>query len=355
MNQTIRRLHSSFLRSLNNLTSLSDIRVLRKKTRLLMKAVDRRTRPARSRTIPTGIEVSKSFLLGELEQIQRSQTLERAHYYLARLHKALTSVKTAKANDLNLRRWKQYTEVLTDSLWILPKRDSSGNHSAWYWGNFVPQIPYQLMTRYTKKGEWVLDPFAGSGTTLLECQRLQRNGLGIELNPSVARKTQSVLERANPSGRVRTEIEIGDSTKSNFRNLLKKRGVHSVQLAILHPPYHDIIRFSKNRRDLSNASSVDRFTELFGLVVDHVLEVLDKNRFFAVVIGDKYDRKEWIPLGFRLMDEVLKRDCRLKSIVVKNFEQTAGKRKLQALWRYRAMAGGFYVFKHEYIFIFQKK
>jgi hypothetical protein len=44
----------------------------------------------------------------------------------------------------------------------------------------------------------------------------------------------------------------------------------------------------------------------------------------------------------------------LKSIVVKNFEETRGKRNQKELWRYRALAGGFYVFKHEYIFIFQK-
>lgn len=54
------------------------------------------------------------------------------------------------------------------------------------------------------------------------------------------------------------------------------------------------------------------------------------------------------------MNEVLKRSYRLKSIVVKNFEGTAGKRSQKELWRFRALAGGFYVFKHEYIFVFQK-
>jgi hypothetical protein len=41
-------------------------------------------------------------------------------------------------------------------------------------------------------------------------------------------------------------------------------------------------------------------------------------------------------------------------IAVKNFEETRGKRNQKELWRYRALVGGFYVFKHEYIFIFQK-
>jgi hypothetical protein len=39
---------------------------------------------------------------------------------------------------------------------------------------------------------------------------------------------------------------------------------------------------------------------------------------------------------------------------VKNFEETRAKRHQKALWRYRALQGGFYIFKHEYIFVFQK-
>jgi hypothetical protein len=55
------------------------------------------------------------------------------------------------------------------------------------------------------------------------------------------------------------------------------------------------------------------------------------------------------------MQEVLKRGMILKSTIVKNFEETTAKRNQKELWRYRALAGGFYVFKHEYIFILQKK
>jgi len=54
------------------------------------------------------------------------------------------------------------------------------------------------------------------------------------------------------------------------------------------------------------------------------------------------------------MNEVLKREFSLKSIIVKNFEQTRGKRNQQELWRYRALVGGFYIFKHEYILLFKK-
>jgi hypothetical protein len=55
------------------------------------------------------------------------------------------------------------------------------------------------------------------------------------------------------------------------------------------------------------------------------------------------------------MSEVMKRGLSLKSTIVKNFEETRAKRDQKQLWRYRALAGGFYVFKHEYIFLFRKQ
>jgi len=97
------------------------------------------------------IEMRKKYLLQEIEQIENTLTIQRAKYYLQRLVKSITEKKTGKINDINLNRWKEYEEIITDSLWIFDKRDTSGVHLVWYWGNFIPQIPYQLMLRYTEK------------------------------------------------------------------------------------------------------------------------------------------------------------------------------------------------------------
>jgi len=316
----------------------------------------KRAVPAASRPSNGRIRMSRKYLLGELVQIEKTLTVERARYYLRRLQKAISDSKTSRINDMNLRRWKEYEEILTDSLWVVDRRDSSGVHSAWYWGNFIPQIPRQLLLRYTKKGEWVLDPFTGSGTTLLECQRLGRNCLGVELQKKVASKTTSLVRKEGTDDHpVSVAIEVGDSRTVDFGALLKKYNGTSAQLVILHPPYHDIIRFSRKKSDLSNARSTREFLDMFGAVVENVGKVLDRNRYLAVVIGDKYDKGEWVPLGFLAMNEVMKRGFRLKSIVVKNFDETFGKRNRKELWRYRALAGGFYVFKHEYVLIFQKR
>jgi hypothetical protein len=309
---------------------------------------------ATSTTESTGMRAD--VVLGELKQVRESQTLARAKHYLRRLRDGLKEPIYGDVNEINLRRWKEYDDVWTDSLWLMGRRDSSGAHMGSYWGNFVPQIPRQLMLRYTKKGDLVLDGFVGSGTTLIECRRLGRNGIGIELNHDVATAARKLVESEPilPGGR--TEIVEGDSSKVDIRPILKRFGATSVGLLIMHPPYHDIIRFSEDPDDLSNAPDVESFVGRFAACLDNLGPLLEGGRYMALVIGDKYAGGEWIPLGFRLMEKVLSRgDFALKSIIVKNFDVTRGKRKQEELWRYRALAGGFYVFKHEYIFIFRKR
>jgi len=297
---------------------------------------------------------SREVFSTELDQIVQARTIERARYYLKRLARGVEGVKNGKINEINLFRWKEYGDIITDSLWMLPRRDTSGAHLGWYWGNFIPQIPHQMMLRYTKRGDWVLDPFAGSGTTLIECRRLGRNGIGIELNGEVVAKSRVLVETEPNPRSASTEILAGDSRSLDIPGALEKRGIDNVQLLILHPPYSDIIRFSDNDADLSGSKDTDQFLAMFGEVLDNVVPALERGRYCALVAGDKYHKGQWIPLGFYCMNEVLKRGLVLKSTIVKNFDDTRAKRDQKQLWRYRALVGGFYVFKHEYVFVFRK-
>lgn len=303
----------------------------------------------------TEAELKREILIEDIRQITEAQTFERAKYYVKRLIKSITEVKQSKINDLNLNRWKEYDDLITDSLWIFNKRDKSGAHNASYWGNFIPQIPNQLLKRYTKKGDWVLDPFAGSGTTLIECKRLGRNALGIDLSVEATDLCKINLEKEKNPFNVITEILNDDSAKIDLKNHLNRFQKKNFQFIIMHPPYWDIIKFTNKKDDLSNAQSVNEFLKMFNNVLNNISPFLEKRRYLAVVIGDKYSNGEWIPLGFLTMQEVLKNNFKLKSIIVKNFEDTTGKRNQKELWRYRALVGGFYIFKHEYIFLFQKK
>ncbi|MHB8360472.1 MAG: TRM11 family SAM-dependent methyltransferase [Thermoplasmataceae archaeon] len=288
-----------------------------------------------------------------IKKIINSTGIERARYYLNRLLKAVSVRKTNSVNDINLNRWTDYENVITDSLWNFEKRDKSGSHLGWYWGNFVPQIPRQLMLRYTKKGDWVLDPFLGSGTTLIECKMISRNGFGIELNNDILAKA---IDRINLQKTKEHSIIMtlnADSTKIDYTSLIKDEDFSGFQLAILHPPYHDIIKFSENKDDLSNVNSTEDFLGSMRLIIRNLKPALRKDGFMAIVIGDKYSAGKLEPLGFRTMSAAMEEGFALKSIVVKNFDVTKGKRTQEQLWRFRALQGGFYVFKHEYIFIFQ--
>lgn len=257
-----------------------------------------------------------------------------------------------KFNDIDLKNWKN-SEVWTDSLWIIPERDKSGKHQGGYHGNFVPQIPHQMILRYSKKDDVIFDPFSGSGTTAFESEILERNFLGIEIQKEL---NEYVLRQLSSKSNF-FKLITGDSTKSSNYNkvsaFLKSKNRQKVQLAILHPPYHDIIKFSDIEEDLSNTTDLSKFLEQFSEVVRNTLSILEKNRYLVLVIGDKYTKGEWIPLSFKCMQESLQLGLTLKSIIIKNMEGNRAKNNKRAIWRYRALSSDYYIFKHEYVMVFK--
>lgn len=259
-----------------------------------------------------------------------------------------------KVNDLDLNNWKELTDVWTDSLWIIQNRDNSGAHSGHYHGNFVPQIPHQLLLRFTQVGDYVLDPFAGSGTTLIEAQRMNRNSIGIELQPQVALEAINRIHSEKKDGII-ADTFIDDSKTFDTERILQLYNINAIQFVIFHPPYWNIIKFSDDKKDLSNSSTLNEFIESFTKVVRNMVSILENGRYCAVVIGDKYENGQIIPLGFYCMQAMQQEGLTLKANIIKNFEETKGKANQKALWRRRALQNGLYVFKHEYIFVFKKE
>jgi DNA modification methylase len=273
------------------------------------------------------------------------------------LDEPIQSPQTPPYSDVDLNHWREYEHVWTDSLWMIPSRDSSGGHQLEYHGNFVPQIATQTYLRYTKKDDIVLDLFLGSGTSAIEAERLHRRLIGIELQHKLVEHVRNKISPHLLEDRIR--LFQGDSTRPKtarmVREALTAMSAEQAQLLVLHPPYHDIIRFSDHSEDLSNASDLADFLDRFEATARHGFELLEPQRFAVLVIGDKYAQGELIPLGFYCMARMQRVGFHIKAIVVKNIEgNERGKGRDSNLWRYRALRGGFYIFKHEYVIVFRK-
>ena len=79
------------------------------------------------------------------------------------------------------------------TIWSFKERGSWATHSGDYRGNWSPYVPRNLILRYTNPGDWVLDQFMGSGTTLIEAKLLNRNAVGTDINPQAVSYTHLTL------------------------------------------------------------------------------------------------------------------------------------------------------------------
>lgn len=266
--------------------------------------------------------------------------------------------KVLPYSDIDVNRWREYEHVETGSLWMINGRERQNGHQLDYHGNCVPQILTQLLTRYTKQDEVVLDLFLGSGTSAIEAVNLGRKAVGVELKRDMADYVRQKLDEQGKSGDV--QIINGDSGNASWTGKAIQRSLaqferEQAQFLFLHPPYADIIRFSDFENDLSNAESTEAFLEMFERVCRLGYDMLEPGRFAGLVIGDKYAAGELIPLGFLCMERMNRIGFTTKSIIVKNISgNEKAKGRMSNLWRYRALVGGFYIFKHEYVFLMQK-
>lgn len=249
-------------------------------------------------------------------------------------------------------------DINVDSLWIIGPRAKDGKHTNVYHGNFAPQIPNQMIRRYSEEGDVVIDLFMGSGTTLYECEKLKRNYIGFDINDEIIDFVEKRMEGCDT---IEYCIHNCDVTQSDeFNNLverdLRKMNRKKADLLIVHPPYLDIVKFTEKQEDLSNISNINTFIDKFCIAMSNALDYLKSKHYFALVIGDIYRDGEVMPLGFYLMYAIKKASkCQLKGIVVKDIVGNRAKIGQEALWRYRALVNGNYLFKHEYIFVFKTK
>lgn len=281
------------------------------------------------------------------------------HYSIHGKQKFLTlkinhNIEEKEMNSMD--NWKD-SDLNVDSLWVIGERDKTGKHANVYHGNFVPQIPNQLIRRYTKENDLVMELFSGSGTTLFECERLKRNYIGFDINKKIISYVREKMRDCDAIKYSLCECDVVDS--ATFEQItidtFKEMSYESADFLIAHPPYLDIVKFTDDDRDLSKISDLAIFIGKFVKAMKNGLCFLAKNKYFAVVAGDVYKSSEVVPLAFHMMNAIKQNfNVKLKGIIVKNIEGNKGKLRTQDIWKYRALKSDYFLFKHEYIFVFKK-
>ena len=72
----------------------------------------------------------------------------------------------------------------SNTIWSFPDRGNWATHDGNYRGNWSPYIVRNLLLRYSFYEDLVLDQFVGGGTTLVEAKLLNRNAIGVDVNPA---------------------------------------------------------------------------------------------------------------------------------------------------------------------------
>lgn len=244
-----------------------------------------------------------------------------------------------KFNDIDELNWKEIiNDITTSSMWLtpnhhqnkyfIPNRNILPPNDPDFHGLFIPEIPYQFIKRFTKKNEVVWDCFGGSGTTFKVAQLLDRECIINDLNPK------------------KSFITKGDS--KNFEPYKK------VQLLFMHPPYHDIIKYSNHKDCGSNCKDIDNFLSWFEEIVSNCVKYLDSNRFLILVCGNIYKNGEEQTLGVWCKDIIRKYGFKCKAHIVKDYGETKGGNKNYNLNYYRQLKGNYNSFYGDNIFILQK-
>ncbi len=231
------------------------------------------------------------------------------------------------------------------TIWSFPERGSWASHKGDYRGNFAPQIPRNVIERYSAQGDTVLDPMVGSGTTLIEAKLTGRNGIGIDINQKPLEISKKRLEEIPNELNTSQSLFLGDA-----RNLNKIQD-NKIDLICTHPPYLNIIKYSENNpQDLSYTGSVKYFINEIEKVASECYRVLKGDKFLAILIGDTRKHRHYIPLSAYVLKTFLEAGFILREDIIKHQWNC----KSTQLWRKQSMKYNFHMIMHEHLYIFRK-
>ncbi len=243
-----------------------------------------------------------------------------------------------------IKKWEPDDfELEMNTVWSFPKRGDWATHDAKWRGNWSPYIPRNLILRYSKEGDIVLDQFAGGGTTLVEAKLLNRNIIGVDVNDVALNRCKEKIDfECENAGKV--NLRKGDARNLEF---IKNE---TVDLICTHPPYANIIKYSEDiENDLSHLKVKD-FLEEMKLVAKECYRVLKKDKFCTILMGDTRQKGHVIPMSFEVMKIFEAEGFKTKEIIIKEQHNC----RATGFWKTNSVKYNFLLLAHEYLFVFRK-
>lgn len=218
----------------------------------------------------------------------------------------------------------------TTTLWDYPSQHYGAGrqgHAA-YKGATPSYVIWNLLKRYTREGDTVIDPMCGSGTTLDVCRDLARSGKGFDLAP------------------FREDIQQADARKIPVPDL-------SADFVFMDPPYSTHLKYSGRPECIGELDEQgSEYYAAMDQVFAETFRILKDRRYLGVYVSDSFKKgKPFGAIGFRLFGMLEKRFKPIDIICV-----TRHNRTLQhGQWHKAAAEGGFFLRGFNYLLIFKKE
>ncbi|MFX1565173.1 MAG: DNA methyltransferase [Promethearchaeota archaeon] len=257
-----------------------------------------------------------------------------------------TNQEKKNLNALDGKTWTRYSI----SIWEIGKtpEESRLKHPAL----FPQRLVERLLKIYTKPGDTILDPFMGTGSTLVAAQQLGCQAIGFEISPSYIQLAQKRLDSTQSSVQIHCE---------NANKLTEHIPSSSIDLVVTSPPYWNIHcqrRTADGKRsrpytslsqDLGNIPNYQDYLESLGLISKQLFMVLKPSHWCILIVMDLRKKNKFYPLHIDCINQWKKDGFQLEDIII--WDRRKDYHNLRPL----GYPTTFRVNKvHEYILIFQK-
>ncbi len=225
-----------------------------------------------------------------------------------------------------MREKKRGPSLEVTTLWDFPSQRYGEQEETRFRGATPSHVIWNVVQRFSKEGDVVVDPFCGSGTTLDVCKETNRRGMGFDVAPA------------------RADIQNADA-----RSLPLKQ--KSVDLVFFDPPYADNLDYSDDPRCLGKLKADGRFQRAMRLVIDECARVLKEKSVLAIYVCDVFNNRGFYPLGFEIFEMTKTHFIPVDVVAVVRHNKTL------EMGNYRAAAdeGDFFLRGFNYLLLFRRR